>query len=348
MTVVIPALNPDEYLISYVSKLKEAGFLDILVIDDGSTEEKQRIFSVIETEHGCVVFHHGVNKGKGRALKTAIHQYLSNTSSNCGIVTVDADGQHSVSDVLKVAKQLEQSSNTLVLGVRNFDELNVPPKSKLGNKITKGVIRFLYGGKISDTQTGLRGITNDRLPDLYAVKGERFEYETAVLLFALKCKVNMVEIEIETIYTDNNNGTHFRPVQDSLAIYGIIFKTFIKYSLSSFSSAIIDIGIFALISGSIIGVSLGSRIWIATICARVISSLYNYFINRFLVFAGKNKVQKSFLKYYLLCIIQMSLSASLILLFCSLSGFSDVGIKIVVDAILFIVSFQVQRVFVFK
>ena len=68
--VVIPSLDPDEKLLNVIRGVQEKGFTDILLVDDGSAEKNQHFFEE-GAVLGCTVLHHGVNKGKGRALKTA-------------------------------------------------------------------------------------------------------------------------------------------------------------------------------------------------------------------------------------------------------------------------------------
>lgn len=99
--IVIPALNPNELLLDYVRDLNKAGAKDILVVDDGSSEEFQPIFSELEASTECKIFRHAKNLGKGRALKNAFNYYLTLCEVNNfnGIITADSDGQHRVEDV---------------------------------------------------------------------------------------------------------------------------------------------------------------------------------------------------------------------------------------------------------
>lgn len=164
-TIIIPSLNPDKKLLDYVDSLIQEGFSEFIIIDDGSKVEIQDIFDLLEDREECVVLHHIVNMGKGRALKDAFNYYLAQKKVNdCGdftkggVITVDSDGQHKVEDVLKLDNILQENSDALILGARNFFQENVPVKSKFGNQLTRKVMKFLYGGNITDTQTGLRGI----------------------------------------------------------------------------------------------------------------------------------------------------------------------------------------------
>lgn len=347
--ILIPSLSPEDSLVTYIQELMAEGFQHILIVNDGSQKQYDPIFAKLE-EMGCCVLKHAVNYGKGRALKNGFNEFLNrfrDSDNISGIITADSDGQHLVKDVIKLDERMGaagKDSCRLLLGVRDFGRDDVPFKSRFGNRMTCFFFRLLNGKKISDTQTGLRGITTACLPYFLALKGERFEYETSMLIAAVKNKIDIEEITIETVYMDNNSGTHFRPLQDSMIIYGILFGSFLKYMLSSLSASIIDIGLFHIIMMFLSGTS---GIWIATVAARIVSSLYNFIVNRKVVFGSNEKVRTSLYRYYLLCLLQGMCSAALVSLASGIVGGAETVCKIFVDTLLFFISFQIQRMFVF-
>ena len=137
--MLIPSLEPDDRLPAYVARLLEKGFAHIVVVDDGSSESYQPIFRRLEEMEGCTVLHHEVNRGKGCALKTGYSYILENLPEASGVITADADGQHTVEDCWKLANALTEDRHVLYLGSRDFSLPNVPPKSRSGNKITSAV-----------------------------------------------------------------------------------------------------------------------------------------------------------------------------------------------------------------
>lgn len=351
--IVIPALNPSSDLLNYVSELKESGLKDILIVDDGSGEHTQYIFNELAERYQCKVLKHAKNLGKGRALKNAFNYFLTlpELSSFNGVVTADSDGQHLVKDVIRMANALDQNPDSLVLGCRDFDSDNVPPKSKFGNKLTRLLLRLLYGRKVTDTQTGLRGFPTSIIAGMLDVDGERFEYETEMLMYAFKENLSIPEITIDTVYFDNNAETHFNPILDSIRIYRVIFATFFKYLLASASSFIVDIGAFQLLLmlGLWLGISRGSHLIVgATVLARVVSATFNFFVNKNLVFKGEKRLGKTLVKYSSLALVQMLISAILVSYIWSQQGGAEVIIKIIVDTILFLISYQVQQKWVFR
>lgn len=349
--IIIPALNPSEKLLTYVETLIEKHFNKILIVNDGSDEKYKYIFDELERKQQVTVFNHAINMGKGRALKNAFNYVVTKWCADeiCGVITVDSDGQHKVEDVIRLqGEMLQKQEESIILGTRDFNRGGVPFKSRWGNKITSQVFRLLYGVNLKDTQTGLRAIPLSILKSYLDLPGERFEYEMNMLIYDAIHNQRIKTIDIETIYFDNNSESHFQPFADSLKIYKLIFKGFFKYILSSLSSAIIDISIYRLMLYLFAMIGNIQSIVAASVIARIISSFYNFFINRNMVFKSKGKPMKQLARYYLLCGIQMLCSIGLIILLDLVFGWNKVIEKIIVDSFLFIVSYQIQRVWVYK
>lgn len=353
VVALIPSLNPDEKLPQTVKGLFAAGFSHVLLIDDGSRQACQPIFEELALLPGCTVLHHEVNKGKGRALKTGFQYYLENFDQTvfAGVVTADADGQHLPEDIYQSALPLldPKKKYALTLGTRNFDEEQVPFKSRNGNKITTIVFKLLYGKLINDTQTGLRGIANRYLPVCLELKGERFEYEINMLIDAARRKLKMVEVPIQTVYFDNNRETHFHPVKDSIRIYRVMLASFFRFACSGLISFLADQGLFALFEKLILsGLLAVYSIPLATLVARVLSSLLNYSLNRAYVFESKNTGKEAILRYYILCAVQLVASAACVTLLHTLTKGNASLLKLLVDTVLFLFSYRIQQSWVFK
>ena len=347
--LVIPALNPPGSLVEYVAELKAEGFEKIVIVDDGSREEFKYIFADLKENYSCDLLVHVVNMGKGRALKDALNYYLNQYSDKYkGVITADSDGQHLVKDVIRMDEEIGRDNSTLILGVRDFGKENVPFKSRAGNRITRNVLKLLIGGNVSDTQTGLRGIPNRIAFEYLTLAGERFEYETTMLIESIQKDIPIREITIDTVYYDGNSETHFNPVKDSIRIYKLIFGSFINYMFVSLSSFALDYGIFCLMYAVLFGTVDTTRIWVATVIARVISSLYNYFMNRNVVFKSENDVKQTIIKYYALAVVQMCCSAGLVLVVTRGLHWSSPVVKPIVDTLLFLLSYQIQSRWIFR
>ena len=350
--IVIPSYEPDERFPVILKDLKQAGMGPVIVVDDGSGKDYDKFFNEAEDlvkDLGGVVIHHEVNKGKGRALKTAFSYILENMPDAIGCVTADSDGQHSVNCIRNCIDALVDHPDNLVLGVRDFTGDHIPFKSRAGNTITIKVCSYLCGVKVSDTQTGLRAIPRAFMKDLLDVAGERFEFETQMLIES-KDKYPIYEVPIETIYdSKENHQSHFNPFKDSVRIYKIFGKIFAKFLFASLSSAAIDLLLFHLFCKLLVlCMDTAFYVAIATVLARVLSALYNYLINYKLVFNSGKKHSSSFPKYVVLAAVQMGLSAGIVTMLVWLfAGVPEVAFKIPVDIILFLLSYYVQWRFIY-
>lgn len=214
VSVVLPSLNPDEKLGIVIDGLLQYGFTDIILVNDGSSPEKLHYFTEAAQHPEVHLLHHEVNRGKGAALKTAFQYVLENRPNGAGVITVDGDNQHHPEDTRRCAEQMLESGH-LVLGVRDFSQPDVPFKSRNGNKITSLVFKLFVGMTISDTQTGLRAIPGELLPLMLEIGGDRFEYETNMLLALKERDLPFDEVKIRTVYLEENKSSHFRAVRDS-------------------------------------------------------------------------------------------------------------------------------------
>lgn len=347
VSVIIPAYRPDQKLIGTLEGLHREGFDDLLVVDDGSGPAYAPVFQQVERLPGCTLLRHPENRGKGAALKTAMAFFLRHRPEQAGVVTADADGQHLPRDIAAAARAMLDSGR-VVLGVRDFSAPGVPWKSRAGNRITIAVFRLFLGMKISDTQTGLRAIPRRYLDRLSAVKGDRYEYETQMLFFLNRCHIPLAEVPIASVYLEGNRSSHFRVVRDSVRVYGLI----LKYLCSSLGACVVDeLAFFLFKSFGVLAFLPIPVTFTAAFLARAISSLLNFLVNARLVFEGQAD-RRSLVRYYILALFQIALSASLVFLAEGLFAITSPALatlaKIVVDTVLFFISFRVQHNWVFR
>lgn len=302
VSVILPSLDPDEKLLAVVNGLIDQGFTDIILLNDGSKPENLHYFEAAAKHPQVHLLHHSQNRGKGAALKTAISWFLENRPQQQGIVTVDGDNQHHSEDIRACSLRMLETEK-IVLGVRDFSQPDVPPRSKAGNRITCFVFKAFVGMTLTDTQTGLRAFPRNVLPQLAKVSGDRFEYETNVLLEMKKSCLPFEEVPIRTVYIEENASSHFRAVRDSWRIYRLILSHFFRYTASSLISSILDEGIYvllvSLLHSKLSGFALTA---IPTATARFLSCLVNFYMNQRLVFCARGSTGKALLKYFILAI----------------------------------------------
>jgi len=354
ISVVLPSLDPDEKLKAVIDGLLQYGFSDIIMVNDGSKEENLHYFLEEAALHPEIhLLHHQVNRGKGAALKTAFTWFLQNRPDALGVVTVDGDNQHHPADTRSCCEHMLETGH-LTLGCRDFNQPHVPARSRFGNHTTSLVFKIFCSMTISDTQTGLRAIPREDLIILNEVSGDRFEYETNMLLALKTNGIPFDEVKIRTVYIEENKSSHFRVIRDSWRIYKLILAHFFRYTASALISFVVDSGMVFLLT-KLLSALLGDPLLgtVATVGARAVSSLLNFFMNKQLVFRSKAGTAASMLRYYALAIpqliVQTLLNQGIYALF-HIGGdqaFLRTFVHIVVMTVLFIVSFTIQQRWVF-
>ena len=224
LAVILPSPDPDDKFDRVVKELVDQGFEHIVIVDDGSDREHQVHFRKADEYPQCAVLHHESNKGKGCALKTAFAYVSENLPELAGVITIDGDGQHLIQDIIACGERMLQEGDKVVLGCRDFDQEGVPPRSVAGNKTTSRMFRLFYGIRLSDTQTGLRAIPRKWLELFRQIEGDRFEYETNMLLKMKRKGIAFLEQPIATVYDPEDYSSHYNAVKDSWRIFKIMFK----------------------------------------------------------------------------------------------------------------------------
>ncbi|MCX7773118.1 MAG: GtrA family protein, partial [Clostridia bacterium] len=211
--------------------------------------------------------------------------------------------------------------------------------SRFGNAVTRTIFSLLTGNRIYDTQTGLRGFSKDMLDWLLTVPGERFEYEMNMLLGAKAAGYGFHEVEIDTVYLENNQSSHFRVIADSFRIYMPI----LKFSASSLLAGLLDFILLFVIK------FFTGNLLAATVVARIVSSLCNFLVNKTYVFKKSNANGQSAIgKYYALAALILALNYMLLSLLNEQLGIPLVIAKLVTEGVLFLFSYTCQKKFVFR
>lgn len=340
IVVLIPAYQPGEELVKTTDHLVDEGF-SVVVVDDGSGEKYSHVFDKIDST--VRQLHHGVNKGKGAALKTGLW-YIQKHFPRSIVVTADADGQHRVEDIRRLANAYRTHSGELLLGVRTFDQNDVPLRSRFGNVVTRQILALVTKQSISDTQTGLRAFDTGLVDMMCGVTGDRFEYETNVLLECSRSGVEVAEVPIATVYENGNQQSHFRPVTDSWAIY----KEIIKFASSSLAAFFVDFLLFWLLLWVTRSWVLSTSVMFANVTARVVSAGLNYGLNRQFVFRFRGPQGKGVLQYALLAGSILTANTVLLTLLTSTFGVAAVPAKIGTELVMFSASYLVQRTIIFS
>ena len=227
MALVMPAFRPPQVFPGVVRDITSLDadrlIQSIIVVDDGSEPAYGEVFAAAGRCLRVTVVRREVNGGQGAALKTGIAHALERYPDLAGVVTADADGQHAPHDVVKIAQAFAERPDAVLLGVRTFGR-DVPLRSRIGNILTKGLVAWLGGLKVADTQTGLRGWPRRGCERNLRNPASGFEFNLSTLLAAAAAGDTIVEQPIQTIYEPGNPSSHFRPLQDSVRIYRVLAR----------------------------------------------------------------------------------------------------------------------------
>jgi len=336
IVAIVPAYDPGPGIVSLVRELAAAGFAGVVVVDDGSAAECGVLFDEIRAMEGARVLRHAVNLGKGAALKTGINHAACHFADLAGVVTVDADGQHRAADAARVADALRDNPESLVMGVRSFDG-EVPLRSRIGNALTAGVFRLLVGTRLTDTQSGLRGIPAGMFPVLLRLRARGYEFELDMLLACKHTDRRIVEQPISTIYLEGNRSSHFNPVLDSMRIY----FTLLRFTFAGLLSAAIDYAVFILVFG------LSGSILCSQASARLVSMGFNYAAVKRVVFYSGQSVGETLPRYLVLVCVSGCVSYLLIKGLVLFTPLPPVAAKLLAEPLVFLANFAIQRDFIF-
>lgn len=202
----------------------------VIVIDDGSTDATGQILARLAAQlpEKITLISFPQNKGKGVGLMAGFCEAL-NRFNFITLITLDADGQHPCADIPYLVKKIVSGAE-MAIGERQLRLM--PGRSRLGNTLATGALRWLYPQAPTDTQSGMRAFTQEFIEEIVRiVPGSRYETEFQILLLALSKKRRIASVSIPTIYIDNNRSSKFRPVADSLRIMRTLIHWRIRHIL---------------------------------------------------------------------------------------------------------------------
>ena len=192
--IIIPVYNEDPVIKEIIAEIKKAGYENIIVIDDGSSDKSYR--KAVET--GVIVLRLALNRGKGAAVKTGV-EAVKILGADI-VVTIDGDGQHSPDDVKKMIELID-NGNDVVLGTRLKNSEGMPWYKILANHIGNFFTFLIYGLWVTDSQSGFRAYSKKAV-DLIDTKTDRYEYDSEVIREIKRHNLKYVEVPIEVRYTE--------------------------------------------------------------------------------------------------------------------------------------------------
>lgn len=204
--VAIPTYNHTERLGGIVASLPRG--VCAVVVDDGSNPP------VKVGGENVRLLRFEKNRGKAEALKAAFG--FAEKLGFTHVVTMDADGQHAPSSLPDFISAAEKSPDKIIVGVRDFDAPDIPPKRRFLNKFSNFWFERETGERLGDTQCGFRCYPLAQIERL-ALDFGGFVFEVELLVKAAWAGIGFEQIPIPTIYDESTiGGSHYKPFSDTL------------------------------------------------------------------------------------------------------------------------------------
>lgn len=337
--VIIPMYSKSRKTITLCNDLYELGADNIIVVNDGCRMSDD--YSNELTSIGCHIVNIKNNKGKGASLKAGFIYAYENLYNLKGFITVDADGQHKAEDVMKVARALDLRPDCLILGKRNFKKSKAPFNVRFGNRLSSVYFKVVTGTACGDCLTGLRGIPISLYEMAINTKGDRFDYEMNFLTKCADEKIQFYNVNITCEYSENS-VSNYRLFKDTYLIY----RTPLKFATASIGCTVIDLILFTFFT-YLFPASLMWNVVFATLLARIVSGGLNFLINRKMIFKNNGQAKSQVWRFVILFLCIMIASTFLV----STLSFIPIPVtfmKAIIDLLLWMVNYSVQRKWVFK
>ena len=193
--IIIPAYNEATKISDVVKGVKNAGSWDILVVDDGSSDET----AAQARSAGAIVLRHKINRGQGAALKTGIE--FASRSGYDTAVFFDADGQMQPEEINLLTDKLEEGYD-VVLGSRNLGRtISMPLSKKLIKKIALIFTRLTTHLKVTDTHIGFQAWKVSTLAKI-TLDQDRMAHASQLLAEISRNKLKYAEVPVTIRYDD--------------------------------------------------------------------------------------------------------------------------------------------------
>jgi len=211
---LIPAYREEKHISDIVRRARRQ--LDhVLVVDDGSEDATARQ----AREAGAEVIVHNQNRGKGEAIKTGLRYWLDRQFTY--VIILDADGQHRPEEIERfVAAAASATGPLFFLGTRMNDLTGMPFVRRIVNRYMSGRISRVCGQRIPDTQCGFRMLDGQLIPELLGGSGDRFDYETEMIIIASRKGYRIESVPITTVYSDEISK--ISPLRDALRFFKLM------------------------------------------------------------------------------------------------------------------------------
>lgn len=194
--IIIPAYNEEKMIDKVIEGIKKEGFSNIIVVDDGSTDNT----SLAAKKSGAKVLRHVVNLGQGSAIETGLSYARKKNASI--IVTFDADGQFLASEIKKVIKPILEKKADIVLGSRFLGKtINMPFLKKITLKLAIIFTDIFSDIKLTDTHNGFRAFSKKALNKIF-INHSQMAHASDIIDQIKRNNLKYQEVPVTVVYSD--------------------------------------------------------------------------------------------------------------------------------------------------
>ena len=187
-SVIIPAFNEEDGLAVVLEKVFLAinQSFEVIIVDDGSTDRTAEV----AVRYPGRLIQHKRNRGKGVALRTGIAH-----AQGRYVIWIDADDTYPPEIIPQIASALTDSYD-LVFVSRRWGREHIPFFNRIGNVLSRWIIRTLYGFRPFDPCSGLCGVRKGCLKEM-GLRAEKFSIEAEIAMKAGRMQLRMLDIPVE-------------------------------------------------------------------------------------------------------------------------------------------------------
>ena len=210
LLALIPAYQAGRTLAAVIAATRPI-LPDILVVDDGSTDDT----SAVAKAAGVALLRLPRHRGKGAALRAGFARALKRERE--AVVTLDADGQHDPREIERLLECWRRTGAALVIGSRRHLEGDMGRARRFGNRFSRRAVSYFSGRRIEDPQSGFR-LYDTKLLRALPLRGRRYEMESEVIVRAARAGFGVVSTPIRLAEVDGLATSHYRPWRDTARI----------------------------------------------------------------------------------------------------------------------------------
>ena len=226
VTLVVPAYNEEggiEGVVRRLAALDLGAPLELLVVDDGSSDGTRGKLSQLEKEFPCLrVIDHGRNRGYGASLKTGFRQAAHEV-----VVITDADATYPEDRIRDLLDCLDQGAE-MAVGARIGESVHIPLIRRPAKWALRCLASYLAGVKIPDLNSGLRAFRRELVEKYVGILPDGFSFTTTITLASLTNHHHVEYISID--YAHRSGSSKIKPIQDTLRFISLIIRTVLYFN----------------------------------------------------------------------------------------------------------------------